>query len=110
MKKGLKKTFAFLLSLCIMLGSAQISEFSVYAAEDGTIDTTEEGWETVRYYTNTDTAVTSVQTKSERIEDFFQDTGSMEWSIEFKTTSSSLQALAVLEYSTTKYMAFFVMD
>lgn len=59
MKKGLKKTFAFLLSLCIMLGSAQISEFSVYAAEDGTIDTTEEGWETVRYYTNTDTAVTS---------------------------------------------------
>ncbi len=110
MKKGLKKTFAFLLSLCIILGSAQISEFSVYAAEDGTIDTTEEGWETVRYYTNTDTAVTSVQTKSERIEDFFQDTGSMEWSIEFKTTSSSLQALAVLEYSTTKYMAFFVRD
>ena len=47
MKKGLKKTFAFLLSLCIMLGSAQISEFSVYAAEDGTIDTTEEGWETI---------------------------------------------------------------
>ena len=43
MKKGLKKTFAFLLSLCIILGSAQISEFSVYAAEDGTIDTTEEG-------------------------------------------------------------------
>ncbi|MEY8426203.1 discoidin domain-containing protein [Lachnospiraceae bacterium 46-15] len=110
MKKGLKKTFALLLSLCMMLGSAQIPGLSVHAAEDGTIDTTEEGWETVRYYTNTDTAITSVQTKSERVADFFQGTGSMEWSVEFKTTSSSLQALAVLEYSTTKYMAFFVRD
>lgn len=111
MKQKLKKVLSFMLSLCLVLGMVQIPAMTGYAAAaDGEIDTSEEGYQTVRYYTDTETAVTSAQTKSERVSDFFAGTESMIWSVDFKTTATKLQSLLTLEYSTSKYMTLFIKD
>ena len=111
MKQKFKKVFAMLLSLCLVLGMVQIPAMTgKAAAADGEIDTSEEGYAVVKYYTDTETAVSSAQTKNERVSDFFEGTESMIWSVDFKTTESKLQSLLTLEYSTSKYMTLFLRD
>ena len=106
MKKKNNKWLSAALAACMVLGSVPAYSYSwpVLAAEtavqeavaDGEIDTSVEGLQTLRYYTNTETAVTSAQTKSERLSDFFYGTNSMKWSVDFKTSKSKLQALLAL--------------
>ncbi len=104
MKQNLKKIFTVFLSLSMVFSIMQFSGVSVKAeAADGQIDTSEEGWETVRYYTNEDTQITSAQTKNERIADFFAGTQSMVWSADFKTGGSGLQGILTLNTSSQYY-------
>ena len=100
----------------MVLGSVPAYSYSwpVLAAEtavqeavaDGEIDTSVEGQQTLRYYTNTETAVTSAQTKSERLSDFFYGTNSMKWSVDFKTSKSKLQALLALNTGNQYYALY----
>ena len=82
---------------------------TIPAVSDGQIDSSVEGYETVRYYTNTETEVTSAQRKDERLSDFFYGTNSMKWSVDFKTSKSRLQALLSLDTS-DKYYALYIKD
>lgn len=107
MKQKMKKFFALLFSLCMILSLVQLpAEPAQAASADGEIDTTEEGWEAVRYYTNEETNFTSPQTKNERLEDFFAGTESMIWSVDFKTSGSGLQALLTMNSSDQYYNLF----
>ena len=116
MKKKNNKWLSATLAACMVLGSVPAYSYSwpVLAAEtavqeavaDGEIDTSVEGQQTLRYYTNTETAVTSAQTKSERLSDFFYGTNSMKWSVDFKTSKSKLQALLALNTGNQYYVLY----
>ena len=116
MKKKNNKWLSAALAACMVLGSVPAYSYSwpVLAAEtavqeavaDGEIDTSVEGQQTLRYYTNTETAVTSAQTKSERLSDFFYGTNSMKWSVDFKTSKSKLQALLALNTGNQYYALY----
>ena len=116
MKKKNNKWLSATLAACMVLGSVPAYSYSwpVLAAEaavqeavaDGEIDTSVEGLQTLRYYTNTETAVTSAQTKSERLSDFFYGTNSMKWSVDFKTSGSGLQALLALNTGSQYYVLY----
>lgn len=107
MKQKLQKWFAAVLTFCLVLGMVQIPSVSAdAAAADGVIDTSEEGYEIVRYFTGTDTSVTAAQTKNERLEDFFLGTESMTWSVEFQTTGTGLQSLLALNTSDKYYVLY----
>ena len=116
MKKKNNKWLSAALAACMVLGSVPAYAYSwpVLAAEaavqeavaDGEIDTSVEGLQTLRYYTNTETAVTSAQTKSERLSDFFYGTNSMKWSVDFKTSKSKLQALLALNTGNQYYVLY----
>ena len=116
MKKKNNKWLSATLAACMVLGSVPAYSYSwpVLAAEtavqeavaDGEIDTSVEGQQTLRYYTNTETAVTSAQTKSERLSDFFYGTNSMKWSVDFKTSKSKLQALLALNTGNQYYALY----
>lgn len=107
MHKTIKKLFAYVLTFCMVLGLLQtMGTVGRAAAADGVIDTSEEGYETVRYYTGAETEVTSAQTKNERLSDFFEGTESMVWSVEFKTSGSGLQSLLALNTSDKYYVLY----
>lgn len=107
MRRKIRKMISCVLALCMVLGMVQISGRSVRAAAaDGAVDTSVEGYEIVRYYTGTETEITSAQTKNERLADFILGTESMEWSVDFKTTGSKLQALIALNTSDKYYVLY----
>lgn len=104
MKNKIRKFAAYVLSLCMVLGMVWLPAKA--AAADGVIDTSQEGYEIVRYYTGTETEISSAQTKNERLSDFILGTESMEWSVDFKTTGTKLQALLALNTSDKYYVLY----
>ena len=114
MNKKMKKWLSASVAACVVLGSVPVSAFPVMATEtavqaavvDGEIDTSVAGWQTVRYYTDTETAITSAQRKDERLSDFFYGTNSMKWTVQFKTSSSKLQALLSLVTNDKYYVLY----
>lgn len=106
MKRKWKSMLSLMLSLCMILGMAQIPAAVSYAAEDGVIDTSEAGYEIVKYLTDTTetgTSITEPQSKNDILQSFLLGTESMEWSVDFKTSGSGLQALLGLSTSSQYY-------
>lgn len=104
---------AFVLSFCMMLSLMQMTAWSTVYAEvaDGALDDSQEGVQTVRYLTGDEGKQFSAAPEShtDRLSDFFAETTSMTWSVDFQTTDTKLQSFLALE-SSDKYFAFFVRD
>ncbi len=104
MKQNLKKMITVLLAVCMIFSTVGIQQEVKAETADGQIDTSERGWETVRY--NTDTEITSAQTQNERLTDFFAGTESMCWSADFKTSQTKLQSLLALNTNSQYYVLY----
>lgn len=117
MKLTMKRWAAYILSFCMTFCIMQTASVSTVSANtaDGEIEETQEGEQivqTVRYFTNTETASTSSQSYlasyTNRLTDFIAGTESMKWSVEFKTSNATkLQALLFLE-NNGAYYAFYL--
>lgn len=117
MKLTMKRWAAYILSFCMTFCIMQTASVSTVSADtaDGEIEETQEGEQivqTVRYFTNTETASTSSQSYlasyTNRLTDFIAGTESMKWSVEFKTSNATkLQALLFLE-NNGAYYAFYL--
>ena len=115
MKQKLKRGIACIVSFCMIFSILEATAWNtVYAAEDGAVDESQEGFQTVRYLTLdagkqfTDSSE-SPESHTDRLSDFFAETTSMTWSVDFQTTNTKLQALMVLE-NADNYLAFYVKD